>query len=304
MSIVIEHVSKSYGKIKVLKDINIPIKEPGCYAILGPNGAGKTTLFRVISTLVVPDNGTVKINGYDVFKEREKALKDVGFLVSVPEPPDFLTVKEFIAFSASLRGKTADIQKLNKMLDLPPLNQKCGKLSKGQKRRTYLAALLAQDPKILVLDEPTDGLDPVEMIKVKDVIKEIKKDKIILYSSHILSEVSDICDYVYIMDKGKIIYNGSIYNIKRMFRPKNVKVEFNYEIPLDDIKRTLGTLVTDVRQDGKMTFELEFDGTSMTRREILRRLVDRYEVRNFYDVETNLEEAFVKILRVFGNGGV
>ncbi|BCU68889.1 ABC transporter ATP-binding protein [Stygiolobus caldivivus] len=304
MSVVIDHVNKSYGKIEVLRDINITITKPGCYAILGPNGAGKTTLFRIISTLITPDSGTVKVNDYDVFKQREVALRDVGFLVSVPEPPDFLTVKEFISFSARLRGRTADIKKLNEMLDLPPINQRCGKLSKGQKRRTYLAALLAQDPKVLVLDEPTDGLDPIEIIKIKDVIKEIKKSKIILYSSHILSEVSDMCDYIYIMNKGKIIYNGSVYNIKRMFKPKSIKVEFNYEVPVEDIKATLGTLVTEIKQEGSMTFELGFDGTPMTRREILRRLVNNYEVRNFYDTETNLEEAFVKILRVFGDGGI
>ncbi len=304
MSIDIEHVSKYYGKNEVLSNINISVKERGCYAILGPNGAGKTTLFRVVSTLILPDSGTVKINGYDAFLEREKALKDVGFLVSVPEPPVFLTVKEFITFSAHLRGKVADVQKLNEMLDLPPLNQKCGKLSKGQKRRTYLAALLAQDPEILVLDEPTDGLDPVEMIKIKEVVKDIKKEKIILYSSHILSEISDVCDYVYIMNKGKIIYQGSIYNLRRLFKPKGVKVEFNYEIPLEDIRETLGSLVTTIRQEGKLTFKLEFDGSVTARREIIKRLVNKYDVRNFYDEEENLEDAFIKILRVFGNGSV
>ena len=304
MSVEVEHVSKSYGNIEVLKDINISITKPGCYAILGPNGAGKTTLFRVISTLITPDSGTVKINGYDVFKEREKALKDAGFLVSVPEPPDFLTVKEFINFSARLRGKTADIKALNDMLDLPPLNQKCGKLSKGQKRRTFLAALLAQDPKVLVLDEPTDGLDPIEIIKIKEVVKEIKKDKVILYSSHILSEVADICDYAYIMNKGKIIFHNSIYNIRKMFRPKSVKVEFGYEVPVEEIRSTLAGLITSIRKDGSHVVEIEFDGTPMTRREIMKRLVGNYEVRSFYDAEVNLEEAFVKILKVFGDGSV
>ena len=300
MSVEIEHVDKFYGKNQVLKDINMNIKSTGCYAILGPNGAGKTTLFRVISTLIRPDSGSVRINGYDLFREREKALENVGFLVSVPEPPDFMTVREFIQFSAKLKGKNANLEDLNQKLDLPDFKARCGKLSKGQKRRVYLAAILAQDPQIMVLDEPTDGLDPIEIYRVKNVIKSIKKDKIILYSSHILSEIVDMCDYVYIMNKGRIIYHNNIVNIQKVFRSRVVRVEFDYPVRKEELKKTLFGYAISITVDGNKA-DIEYDGTSKSRRELMLKLLEKYEVISFYDNTNSLEEAFVKILGVFGD---
>ncbi len=239
------------------------------------------------------------MNGKDIFQNKEEALKEMGSLVSVPEPPDFMTVKEFIQFAAKLRGREANVESLNAKLDLPNLNSKCGKLSKGQKRRTFLAAVIAQDPQILILDEPTDGLDPIEIYKVKSVIREMKQNKTILYSSHILSEVIDMCDNVFIMNKGKIVYKGSVTNLERIFRPNSVKVEFEYQVNSGILKELLAGIVTRVQEDGDRRFEIFYDGESETRKKILRKLVETYDVRSFYDSSTSLENAFVRVLGVF-----
>ncbi len=301
-SVEVDNVTKRLGKSIVLDSVSFTVDKPGCYAVLGPNGAGKTTLFRVLTTLIYPDKGKVLINGEDAFKDKEKALRNLGALVSVPEPPDFMKVGEFIEFSAKLRGKEAKLNELNEKLDLPDLNRRCGKLSKGQKRRVFLAALVAQDPDIMVLDEPTDGLDPIEIFKVKGVIRELKRDKIILYSSHIMSEVVDMCDYVFIMNKGKIVYKSTITNLERMFRPTSLRVEFEYHVPIDELKATLNGLVKSIKEDGDRRYEVEFDGNSETRQKILKALVDNFQVRSFYDSTSSLESAFVKVLGVF-NGG-
>ncbi|BBG23653.1 ABC transporter ATP-binding protein [Sulfuracidifex tepidarius] len=299
-SVQVEGLSKNFGKFTALESVSFEIDKPGCYAILGPNGAGKTTLFRILTTLIYPDSGRILMNGKDIFRNKEEALKEMGSLVSVPEPPDFMTVREFIQFAAKLRGREADVESLNARLDLPNLNSKCGKLSKGQKRRTFLAAVIAQDPQILILDEPTDGLDPIEIYKVKSVIREIKQNKTILYSSHILSEVIDMCDYVFIMNKGKIIYKGSVTNLERIFRPTSVKVEFEYQINPGILKELLAGMVTRVQEDGDRRFEIFYDGDSETRKKILRKLVETYDVRSFYDSSSSLENAFVRVLGVFG----
>ncbi len=301
-SILVEGLSKRFGKFTALDNVSFSVEKPGCYAVLGPNGAGKTTLFRILTTLIYPDSGRIVMDGKDVFQNKEEALKEMGSLVSVPEPPDFMTVREFIQFAAKIRGKEADVEALNSKLDLPNLNSKCGKLSKGQKRRTFLAAVVAQDPNILILDEPTDGLDPIEMYKVKSVIREMKEKKLILYSSHILSEVIDMCDYVFIMNKGKIVYKGSIANLERIFRPTSVKVEFDNQVNPGILKETLLGLVTKIQPDGDRRYEIFYDGESKTRREIIRKLIEVYDVRSFYDSGSSLESAFVKVLGVFSGG--
>lgn len=300
MNILIDNLTKRYGNVTALDQVSLEIKNPGCYAVLGPNGAGKTTLFRVMSTIVRPDEGHVYINGYDVFLDRKKALSNVGFLVSVPEPPDFMKVKEFIEFSAKLRNKQANVTKLSELLDLPNLNSKCGNLSKGQKRRVYLAALLAQDPDILVLDEPTDGLDPIEVIRIKNVVRELKKDKIIVYASHILSEIIDICDYVFIMNKGKIIYRGSISAMTRMFRSKEIKVEFNRPVEKSIIYEKLKGYVLRVSPDGENRYVLEFDGSDESRKQIMKILIENFDVRSIYDSTASIENTFIKIINTLG----
>ncbi|WP_369610087.1 ABC transporter ATP-binding protein [Sulfurisphaera javensis] len=299
MSIEVSNLVKTFGKVVALEDISFKISSPGCYGILGPNGAGKTTLFKIMSTLIKPTNGSVRINDYDVFKDREKALKNTAFLVGTPEPYDYLTVKEFIEFAAKLRGKKVDVKSLKEELDLPDLRSRCGVLSKGQKRRVYLAALLAQDPQILVLDEPTDGLDPIEIYVIKNIIKKLKKEKIVVFSSHILSEVQELCDYIIII-KRRLLWQGSKEKLMRMFSPKSLRIEFLYPIFIEEIKNLIGDISTNIEQveDSNRTFIVHYSGNDNDRQKILERLI-KLGIRSFTDNTSTLEESYIRLLERF-----
>ncbi|ARM76851.1 ABC transporter ATP-binding protein [Acidianus manzaensis] len=299
MSVEVSNISKYFGKFIALDSISFNISNNGCYGILGPNGAGKTTLFKIMSTLIKPSSGTVKINGYDIFESREKALKDTAFLVGTPEPYDYLTVKEFIEFAAKLRGKDVNVNELKDELDLPDLRARCGILSKGQKRRVYLAALLAQDPKIMILDEPTDGLDPIEIYVIKNIIKKIKKDKIIILSSHILSEVQELCDYIMVVKK-RLLWKGDKNSLMNMFTNKTLRVEFLYPVDIVEVKSLINTLAYQIRQieDSNRTFVIEYSGDDNDRKKILEKLVN-LGIKNFGDNTSSLEESYIRLLDKF-----
>ncbi len=193
MDIVLDEVSKKFGSSLVLDKVSMRLEGKGCFGYLGPNGAGKTTSMKVLTSLIRPDMGKASINGVDVAKDPVGAMKFVGALVEDPEPYSFMTGEQFISFAARIRGiERPPMEELKKKLDLPPLEKKCNRLSKGQKRRVFLAAVMAQDPEVLILDEPTVGLDPAESVLFRNLIAELKKEKLVFFSSHLLYEVTQL----------------------------------------------------------------------------------------------------------------
>jgi len=286
-----ENLTKRFGETLALDGVSFKIDGKGCYGYLGPNGAGKTTTMKIFTNLLRPTSGHAFINGVDVRREPVRALRGVGSLVEDPEPYGYLSVREFIEFAARIRGAPKpDLDALKARLDLPDLQRRCSNLSKGQRRRVYLAALVAQSPEILILDEPSSGLDPKEAQILRDLIRELKKDRIVLLSSHLLYEVSIVCDYLYFIYRGKIVEEGSVEDVSKKFASKALKVEF-YSRP----EKLDGLLTHQFEFEGERHVVVYYDGSDAQRREILDKLYP-LGVRSFGDAELGLEEAYRQVI--------
>ncbi|MCL4376714.1 ABC transporter ATP-binding protein [Candidatus Parvarchaeota archaeon] len=221
MEIKAVNLTKSFKNNLALDSISFDIKGRGIIGYLGPNGAGKTTTFKILSNLARADSGEAFINGINI-KNYKTALKNIAALVDEPEPYDEMTIREFLEFIGKIREMDKllienRIKELGKELNLEDLNKKCGQLSKGNRQRVVIAAVLLPDTGILLLDEPTSGLDPAEAYDIKKLLKKLKKTKLIILSSHLLDEIKELCDYVILLDKGKIIAQGSVKSIIKKF---------------------------------------------------------------------------------------
>ena len=216
----IVNLTKKYGKIEALSSFNLQIDKPQCVSILGPNGAGKTTLLKALTNIIKPTSGTVTIDGITVSENPMQALQGVGTLIEQPEFYPYLTGREIIEFAARVKGATRtkvteELGHLSNLLSLEEyLDRKTGTYSRGMKQRVCLAVALVMEPKILILDEPTFGLDPRGMKEVRDLIINLKKERdiIILMSTHLISEAKEVSDRVIIVDRGKKIYDTANEN--------------------------------------------------------------------------------------------
>ncbi len=205
----IKNVNKKYGKRKIIDDLSLKVEEGQIYGFLGPNGAGKTTTIKMITGLVSLDSGNILINNYDIKKDYKKAMENVGAIVESPDLYDYLTGKENINMLARIRNVRKDkVDEIIKLVGLEDrINDKVKKYSLGMKQRLGLAVVLLHEPKLLILDEPTNGLDPAGIKDMRNLLKNLahKKDVAIFVSSHMLSEMQLLCDKIAIIDKGKIV---------------------------------------------------------------------------------------------------
>ena len=229
MSIEVQNISKSYGSQKALDAISFSVKKGEIVGFLGPNGAGKSTLMKILTTYINADEGSANVNGHDV-EENQKAVQlSVGYL---PEHNPLyldLYVREYLSFNA-------DVYKVNKsrieeVIQLTGLSseshKKIGQLSKGFRQRVGLATALLHDPDVLILDEPTTGLDPNQLVEIRNVIKNVGKDKTVFLSTHIMQEVEAICDRVIIIDHGKIVTDKKLDKLVSEVKEQIIEVEFD-----------------------------------------------------------------------------
>lgn len=218
MGLVLNNVRKKFGNLIAVDDISIEM-ENGLYGLLGTNGAGKTTLMRILCTVLKPSDGKIYYNGKDIFEMDGRYRNIIGYL-----PQEFgfypnLSVKDYLSYIASLKGLNKRLTKvrIEKLLEIMGMqihsSKKMKKLSGGMKRRVGIAQALLNDPKILILDEPTAGLDPMERIKFRNLIGELSKDKIVLLSTHIVSDIEAIAKHIFVMKDGKIIKQGSAFEL-------------------------------------------------------------------------------------------
>jgi len=206
MSIVIENLTKMYGTQKALNGVSMTIESGQITGLLGPNGAGKSTLMKIITGSVIPDEGSVVVNGLDVGKEPLKVQRTLGYL---PEHnPQYLDlyVKEYLSYVASIyRVNKGRIDEVIGMVVLgAEQHKKIGALSKGYRQRVGLAAALIPDPEVLILDEPTTGLDPAQLQEIRGLLKDVAQHKTVLFSTHIMQEVVELCSECVLLSKGKI----------------------------------------------------------------------------------------------------
>lgn len=214
--IEVRNLTKKYGDHEAVSDISFTVEEGHIYGFLGPNGAGKSTTMNIITGYIAATSGDVIINGHDILKEPRAAKSCIGYLPEVPPVYQDLTVREYLEFAAEIKGmkkqaKKDAVAEAVKTAMLEEVEQRLIKnLSKGYKQRVGLAQAIIGLPEVLILDEPTSGLDPKQIMEMRDLIKRLGDDHTVILSSHILSEVSAICDHVIMISGGKIVANDSL----------------------------------------------------------------------------------------------
>ena len=232
MSIEVQNISKSYGAQKALDNVSFSIKKGEIVGFLGPNGAGKSTLMKILTTFIHADEGTATVDGNDVNDAQLKVQQSVGYL---PEHNPLyldLYVREYLEFNADVyRVAKSRIEEVIQLTGLTPeSHKKIGQLSKGYRQRVGLATALLHNPDVLILDEPTTGLDPNQLVEIRNVIKNVGKDKTVFLSTHIMQEVEAICDRVIIIDNGKIVTDKKLNKLVSEEKEQIIEVEFDKTI--------------------------------------------------------------------------
>lgn len=218
----IEHISKNYGNLAALSDISFSMQEGEIIGLLGVNGAGKSTLMKILSGIIIPDNGQISFFGKDLLSNSLNLKKQIGYLSEDNPLYEDMYVREYLNYVSEIY--TAGKSKVDEVIEKTGLQRECRKkikdLSKGNRQRTGIAQALINDPLFLILDEPTSGLDPNQRDQLNHLFVEISKEKIILFSTHILHEITDICSRVILLDNGKLLINKKNDNaesIKELF---------------------------------------------------------------------------------------
>ena len=219
--IEISHLTKKYGAHVAVNDLSLTIEPGNIYGFLGPNGAGKSTTMNIITGYIGATSGEVKINGHDINKEPEAAKKCIGYLPELPPVYADMKVTEYLKFVADLKKidrhqQTADIRQVLELTKLTDMQNRLSRnLSKGYRQRVGLAQALLGMPEIIILDEPTVGLDPKQIIEIRELIKSLKKNHTVILSSHILQEISAVCDHVFIIAKGKLVASDTMEHLEQ-----------------------------------------------------------------------------------------
>ena len=300
--IEVRNVSKVYGKFIAVNDASFTLEGNGATAYLGANGAGKTTSFKMMTGLINPTKGNVFIGGYDIQKHRKAALSGIGALIETPEPYAALTVKESIMFVGELKGiKPRDVEEhietFGKRVQIPDIESKVGNLSRGQRARVVFTSAFLGDPGIIFLDEPTNGMDPAERMIVRDIILEWKKEHLIFMSSHLLQEVTETCDDIIFINRGKITLKEKTSEVEKRYKSRSVRVEFSDDVSEDKLKTAVGQISTDVHKDSSKLFRIGFDGSVEKRVALLKSCQKVADVVTFQDYGSSLEEAFVSLIK-------
>ncbi len=225
--ISVEHLTKCYGDFMAVDDLSFEINEGHVYGFLGPNGAGKSTTMNIMTGCLSATAGTVKIDGHDIFEEPDKAKRLIGYLPE--QPPLYMneTPVEYLRFVGEAKGlRGAELKRqIEEVVDQTRIadvrNRRISALSKGYRQRVGIAQALLGNPKVIILDEPTVGLDPLQIIEIRDLIKELGKTHTVILSSHILSEVRAICDQILIIAKGKLIAFDDPDNLEKRMKSQN-----------------------------------------------------------------------------------
>lgn len=233
--IEVKNLTKKYGNNTAVKDLSLKVEKGKIYGLLGANGAGKSTTMNIITGYIGATSGTVTIGDYDIVKNPVKAKKHIGYLPEIPPVYPDMRVSEYLSFVAELKKVPRSERKkeINRVMEATGLmdvkDKLIANLSKGYKQRTGLAAAITGSPDVIILDEPTVGLDPVQIIEIRNLIKSLSDDHAVILSSHILSEISEICDHIFIIANGKLVASNSTLELESQQANENkrmVKVTF------------------------------------------------------------------------------
>jgi ABC-2 type transport system ATP-binding protein len=298
--IQIRNITKTFGKIVALNNVSFDIKDNQILALLGPNGAGKSTLMRIITGYLLQDNGTVIIDDEPVSPEKIRTKEIIGYLPENNPLYEDMTVYEYLSFISEIRNvptqNIKDVVELCRLKDV--ISRNISELSKGYRQRVGFAAAILHNPKILILDEPTAGLDPNQAAEVRELIKEYKKDKTIILSTHILSEVEEVADYVVIIHKGTIVAQGNIEDLYKLVLKHNV-IHFAGKFDRDLTKYLPMVIqgiynVKVVSEENEITeYEIETEGDIDIRKDLFKLAVkENWEVVELHRVFVSLQDVF------------
>ena len=294
MSIVLSRINKSYGKQKILEDLSIEIGKGEIVAFLGPNGAGKSTTMKIMTGLLAPDSGSVSVCGFNVEKDLMEVKRRIGYLPeNNPLYPD-MYVREYLEFVAGfydMKGKTKQrVKELIEQIGLSPeAHKQIGQLSKGYRQRVGLAQALIHDPEVLILDEPTTGLDPNQLVEIRRFIKELAVQKTVILSTHILQEAAAMCDRALIIHNGEIVADKSTNDLQTNLQLQSFEVEFSSTIDVNQLQSH--AQIKSVEQISGNRFAISSD-------EDIRELLFKFSVEKGWVIlslnrrEQSLEEVF------------
>lgn len=302
MSIVVEGVTKLYGEQKALDNVSFEVKTGEIVGFLGPNGAGKSTMMKIITGFIPASSGVVKVNGLETETDNPEVKRQIGYLPeNNPLYPE-MYIREYLGFVASIYK----IENSKKVIDSiigqtglgPEQKKKIGSLSKGYRQRVGLAQALIHDPGVLILDEPTTGLDPNQIIEIRNLIRETGKEKTVMLSTHIMQEVEALCGRIIIIDKGVIVANeekSRIYSVISRTR-QIVRVELDRDPGEENLSKING--VTVAMKISENTFQIEAEGSEDIRPSIFRFAVENnLTVLSLQKQESNLEEVFRQLTK-------
>ena len=307
--IEVKNITKKYGSFTAVDNISFEIEKGEIIGLLGPNGAGKSTTMNMITGYIEPTEGKISIEGFDISRKPKKAKSQIGYMPEgVPLYSD-LTVKEFVTYMAELKKvdrktRKEKVEKIIEQTGLKDVEKKLTRnLSRGYKQRVSMAGALVGEPKILILDEPTVGLDPKQITEIRALIKELGKTHTIILSSHILSEVSQICNKVIIINKGKIVAIDTPENLEKKVASNNttyVTVE-DTENKMETIKETIPEIkeikLIKENEDGTKQYALESDKDVDLRKIVFNEFAkENITIFEMKKADTTLEDAFMKLI--------
>ncbi len=308
--IELQNVTKKYNDFIAVDNISFKIEDGEVVGFLGPNGAGKSTTMNMITGFIEPTAGKIIVNGFDINQKAKQAKKQIGYMPeNVPLYLE-LTVSEFISYMADLKlvkrkEKKDEIARVLKATGLEEVKGKLIRnLSRGYRQRVSLAGALVGNPPILILDEPTVGLDPIQVKEIRTLIKELGKKHTILISSHILAEISQMCNKVIIINKGKIIRTDNMENIEEEAKPDETEITLTVEennTKLPEIKNEIKT-ITSIElieeKENEKVYSLKYTGSEDIRKQLFKKCVDKdITIIEMKKKEISLEDAFLKITK-------
>lgn len=308
--IEVSHLTKRYGKHCAVDDLNFTVETGAIYGFLGPNGAGKSTTMNIITGCLAATEGSVTIDGHDIFDEPTEAKKRIGYLPEMPPLYTDMTPEEYLVFVARAKGvPSAKLEEqLKRVVAVTGLsdvtNRLIRNLSKGYRQRVGIAQALLGDPEVVILDEPTVGLDPLQIIEIRDLIKSLGKTHTVILSSHILSEVQAVCDQILLINKGRLVACDTAQNLEQMFAGK-VTYELTVKAAAADVRDALETVegVQSVEvsplDDGRcdVTVSVGKDAGSMDEKLSFALSDARLPVLRLEQKKTSLEDVFIGLTR-------
>jgi len=311
LAVETRHVSRRYGKVHAVQDLNLSIPKGSLFGLIGPNGAGKTTTLRMLAGLLAPSSGEILIGGEPVGKDGGELQRRIGYMPDFYGVYEDMVVWEYLDFFARCHGLASDRRKqvVDELLDLVDLGEKrdayVQTLSRGMRQRLCLAHALVHEPEVLLLDEPASGLDPRARVEMRELLRELgAMGKTIVLSSHILVELAELCDSIAIIEKGKVVTSGLLSEIRSRAQLAK-RIRMRLLTPVADALRVLqatpGVVVSNAPGEGSPdeangVLEFEFSGNDEAAAELLETLIaQKVRLVTFEEVPTGLEELFLQL---------